>query len=100
MLLTYFHNSKKTRDSNRMKSSTIDSFENKTIDYDNSIDTIYLASNVELGGIRTNNIKDTNAHSKMYLSLGLKDMVATLGRQSPKTVHDIHILGYHITGNT
>ena len=95
----HFHNSKRTRDYKRTNSSTADSFENKTIDYDNSIDTIYLASNVELGGIRTDNIKDKNVHSKMHLSLGLKDMIAKLGGQSPKIVHDIHILGYHITGN-
>ncbi|KAG2220148.1 hypothetical protein INT45_013846, partial [Circinella minor] len=90
---------KKTCNSERMKSSTVDSLEDKTIDYSASIDTIYLASNVELGGIKMDNIDNKNANTKMYLPLGLKDMFVTLGNQSPKIVHDIHILGYHITEN-
>ncbi|KAI7857926.1 hypothetical protein BDC45DRAFT_554510 [Circinella umbellata] len=90
---------KKTRNSERMKLSTVDSLENKTIDYSASIDTIYLASNIKLGGIKMDNIDNKNANTKMYLPLGLKDMLVTLGNQSPKIVHDIHILGYHITEN-
>ncbi|KAI9260676.1 hypothetical protein BDA99DRAFT_88669 [Phascolomyces articulosus] len=64
---------------------------------DYSLDTTYIASNVEFGGIKIDNNKK---ESKIKLPLMLKEMVAVISSQIPKTTHNIHILGYHINEDT
>ncbi|KAG2218355.1 hypothetical protein INT45_012974 [Circinella minor] len=67
------------------------------------LDTIYIGSGVELGGLEAgptrNNTKEFE-DSMMKLPLVFKDMLSEIASRRPSLLYKAHVLGYNINGNS